>query len=112
MMVLLRNACLITFFLLKKRTGKSEWYLYWFTAKRQTRVIYEIYRTVWNLFQFGIERRGMDLIKRTNKQMSMGETAAMIVYEEAMEYFHGDKSLDKTTQTIQKRVETYINEQR
>lgn len=54
----------------------------------------------------------MDLIERTNKQMSMDETAAMIVYEEAMEYFHGDKSLDKTAQTIQKRVETYINEQR
>lgn len=54
----------------------------------------------------------MDLINRTNKQISMDDEAIMIVEEEAMRYFYGDKSLDKTVQIIQKRVETYINEQR
>lgn len=54
----------------------------------------------------------MDLINRTNKQVSMDDEATTIVFEEATKYFYGDMSLDKTVQIIQKRVETYVNEQR
>lgn len=54
----------------------------------------------------------MDLINRTNKQISMDDEATMIVFEEAQVYFEGDRKLDETVKIIQKRVETYVNEQR
>lgn len=54
----------------------------------------------------------LDLLNHTYKQTSWDDKAGEIIYEEAMEYFYGKKSLDKTAKIIQKRVKTYVNEKR
>lgn len=54
----------------------------------------------------------LDLVERTRKRATLDSEAASIIIEEAQAYFNGDKSLDKTAEIIQKRMSTYVNEQR
>lgn len=54
----------------------------------------------------------LDLIERTRKRAALDAEGAQIIWEEAQAYFNGDKSLDKVSKIIQKRMETYVNEQR
>ena len=54
----------------------------------------------------------LDLIKRTNKRAILDGEAFMIIIEEAQVYFNGEKSLDEVSKIIQKRMTTYVNEQR
>ncbi|MDE5776931.1 MAG: extracellular solute-binding protein, partial [Lachnospiraceae bacterium] len=54
----------------------------------------------------------LDLIERTRKRVALDDESALIIIEEAQAYFNGDKSLDKTAEIIQKRMTTYVNEQR
>lgn len=54
----------------------------------------------------------VDLINNTKKVQSNDYEIEDIIFEEAQVYFEGDRKLDETVEIIQKRVETYINEQR
>lgn len=54
----------------------------------------------------------VDLINNTKKVKSTDYEIEDIIFEEAQVYFEGDRKLDETVEIIQKRVETYINEQR
>lgn len=54
----------------------------------------------------------LDLIERTNKRAILDGEAFMIIIEEAQVYFNEDKSLDAVSEIIQKRMTTYVNEQR
>ena len=54
----------------------------------------------------------LDLIERTRKRAALDDEGAQIILEEAQAYFNGDKSLDKVSEIIQKRMVTYVNEQR
>lgn len=54
----------------------------------------------------------LDLIERTNKRAILDDEAFMIIIEEAQVYFNGEKSLDAVCKIIQKRMTTYVNEQR
>ena len=53
-----------------------------------------------------------DLIEHTGKRAALDAEGAQIILEEAQVYFNGDKSLDKVAEIIQKRMTTYVNEQR
>lgn len=54
----------------------------------------------------------LDLIERTRKRATLDDESALIIVEEAQSYFNGDRSLDKAAKLIQKRMTTYVNEQR
>ncbi len=54
----------------------------------------------------------IDLVNNTKKVKSSDSEISDIIFEEAQIYFEGDKELDETINVIQKRVTTYINEQR
>ena len=54
----------------------------------------------------------MDILHRTKHAKMYDGTVLGIVYEEAQDYFSDRKKLDKTIDVIQKRVTTYINEQK
>ena len=54
----------------------------------------------------------LDLIERTNKRVILDDEAFMIIIEEAQVYFNGEKSLDTVSKIIQKRMTTYVNEQK
>lgn len=54
----------------------------------------------------------LDLIESTRKRASEDGEAVDIIIEEAYAYFIGDKSLDEVSKIIQKRMTTYVNEQR
>lgn len=54
----------------------------------------------------------VDLINNTKKVKSIDDEIEVIIFEEAQVYFEGNRKLDETVEIIQKRVETYINEQR
>lgn len=54
----------------------------------------------------------VDLINHTEKTEEFDEDMLNIIIEEAEPYFKGRKSLDKTAEIIQKRISTYVNEQR
>lgn len=54
----------------------------------------------------------LDLIDRTKKHASLDDEGAMIIMEEASAYFNGKKSVDKVAEIIQKRMTTYVNEQK
>lgn len=54
----------------------------------------------------------MDLIEKTEKQLILDEVEAQIIEEEVLEYFYGNRSLNKTVNIIQSRMTTYVNEQR
>lgn len=53
-----------------------------------------------------------ELINNTRNTIGDNKDMRKIVEEEAAAYFKGDKSLDETVQIIQKRMETYVNENR
>ena len=53
-----------------------------------------------------------DLIDRTDKALTIDEDSMNIIMEEAQTYFDGQKSVKKVANIIQKRVTTYVNEQR
>ncbi len=53
-----------------------------------------------------------DLVNNTKKVASYDEEIFNIIEEETKAYFAGDKSLDETVEIIQKRVQTYVNENR
>ena len=53
-----------------------------------------------------------DLIDRTDKALTIDEDSMNIIMEEAQTYFDGQKSVKKVADIIQKRVTTYVNEQR
>ena len=53
-----------------------------------------------------------DLVNRTKKRVLSDADAESIIMEEAEAYFHGEKTLDKVANTIQKRMTTYVNEQK
>lgn len=54
----------------------------------------------------------VNLVNQTKKSVGFDEEMMKIVFDEAKIYFAGRKSLDKTVQIIQKRVQTYVNENR
>lgn len=54
----------------------------------------------------------VDLMNHTSKKVMFDEDLMDIITEEAQVYFKGEKSLDKTAEIIQKRISTYVNEQR
>lgn len=51
-----------------------------------------------------------ELINRTTRVSGYNEQITNIIMEEAEPYFLGEKSLEDTTQIIQKRIQTYVNE--
>lgn len=53
-----------------------------------------------------------ELVTGTKKRMMVDGQIEDIVLEEGKRYFAGDKSLDETVEIIQKRVQTYVNENR
>lgn len=54
----------------------------------------------------------MDLISKTHKRSILDDAEVEIIIDETAAYFNGDKSLEKVTNNIQKRMVTYVNEQR
>ncbi len=54
----------------------------------------------------------MNLIRKTNKRLESDDVAANIVGEEVEKYFAGEQSLNRTTDIIQNRMKTYVNEQK
>lgn len=54
----------------------------------------------------------VDLIDNTTKVVYNDDEITDIVFEEAQVYFEEDRSLEETIKIIQKRVETYVNEQK
>lgn len=54
----------------------------------------------------------VNLVNNAKKNDGFDEEIMTIVIEEAQAYFAGKKSLDKTADIIQRRVTTYVNEQR
>ena len=54
----------------------------------------------------------VDLIDNTTKVVYNDDEITDIVFEEAQAYFEEDRSLEETIKIIQKRVETYVNEQK
>lgn len=54
----------------------------------------------------------IDLVNNTKKIANNNQEIFNIIEEEAKAYFAGDKSLDETVEIIQKRAQTYVNENR
>lgn len=54
----------------------------------------------------------ISLVNNTKRVKNYDEEILEIIMEEAQVYFEGDKKLNKTVKIIQKRIETYVNEQR
>ena len=54
----------------------------------------------------------LSLVNSTKKATSLDKEMMEIILEEAEGYFKGKNSLEETTEIIQKRIETYVNEQR
>lgn len=54
----------------------------------------------------------VNLVNTTKKSSDCDEKMLDIIMEEVQPYFNGRKSLDKTVKIIQKRISTYVNEQR
>ena len=54
----------------------------------------------------------LNLIKQTNRCADSDDVIINIILEEAQDYFHGKRKLDKTVDNIQQRVTTYVNEQK
>lgn len=54
----------------------------------------------------------ISLVNNTKRTVNYDENILSIIMEEAQVYFQGDRKLNKTAKIIQKRVETYVNEQR
>lgn len=52
----------------------------------------------------------VNLMNHTKRRTDLDEKMIEIVMEEAQAYFEGDKSLDETTDLIQDRIQTYVNE--
>ncbi|MBR1866245.1 MAG: hypothetical protein IJ801_07040, partial [Lachnospiraceae bacterium] len=54
----------------------------------------------------------VNLVNHTKKSVGFDEEMMKIVFDETKAYFAGRKSLDKTAEIIQNRVQTYVNENR